>query len=106
MDLTKPEISRLIVSKVDTTKEILVQFFHSTFYKPDSNDHVSDFIAFEKELDEFREECKDWSLDKTFLKGKVAEPAKIPKKVLKQMMDEHLETKAFILQVIKQINED
>ena len=106
MDLTKPQISRLIVSKVDTTKEILVQFFHSTFYKPDSSDHVSDFIAFETELDEFREECKDWSLEKTFLKGKVAEPAKIPKKVLKQMMDEHLETKAFILQVIEQINED
>jgi hypothetical protein len=106
MALTKPQIARLISAKVDTTKEILVQFFHSTFYKPDSNDYVSDFIAFETELDEFREECKDWSLDKTFLKGKVSEPLKIPKKVLKQMMDDYLETQAYIAEVIRQINED
>lgn len=103
--LTKPQISRLIVSKVDTTKEILVQFFHSTFYKPHSEDHVKDFMEFKKELNEFLEEYKDWSLEKTFLKGKTTEPVKIPKKVLKQMEEEYRETQEYIKEVIRQINE-
>ena len=105
--LTKAEIARYLSKEVNTSNGVLVQFFHSTFYKEGLSEgqYLSAFNSFITELDEHLLNSKDFSLDDTFLKGKEFTTLKIPKKVLKQMELDYLETQAYIESVIKEIND-
>lgn len=102
--LTKPEIAKLIFSEVDTTKEVMVQFFHSTFFNIESEDYIKDYLDFEEELNKVLIECEDWGIKDTFLANTEFTTLKIPKKVLKQMEEDYLETQEFIRKVIEEIN--
>lgn len=104
--LTKPEIARLLTLKVNSSKAELVQFFHSTFYKNrlSEEEYVEDFNSFIIDLDECILKTNNFSLDDTFLKGRTFTTLKIPKKVLKQMEVDYLEAKAYIEQVVREIN--
>ena len=105
--LTKAEIARYLSKEVNTSKGELVQFFHSNFYKEGLNEeqYLSAFKLFLIDLDNDLEYFKDWSIEKTHLKGIEFTTLKIPKKVLKQMELDYLETKAYIESVIKEIND-
>ena len=104
--LTKAEIARFLNKEVNTSKGELVQFLHSTFYKEGLSEeqYLSAFKSFLIDLDKELEECKDWSIEKTHLKGIEFTTLKIPKKVLKQMEVDYLEAKAYIQSVIDEIN--
>jgi hypothetical protein len=105
--LTKPEIARLIDSKVNTTKCELVQFFHSNFYKErlSGEEYVNDFILFQTELDNYLKENKNWSINDTFLKDKPFTPSKIPVKVQKQLDLEYKELQDYIEKVSKEFKD-
>jgi len=105
--LTKAEIARYLSKEANTSNGVLVQFFHSNFYKEGLNEeqYLSAFKAFITELDEYLLNNKDWSINDTFLKDRPFTTSKIPKKVLKQMELDYLETKAYIESVIKEIND-
>ena len=106
--LTKAEIARFLNKEANASKGELVQFFHSTFYKEGLSEeqYLFDYNLFIVDLDKFLLECKGFvGLDGTFLKDRTFTTLKIPKKVLKQMEEEYLETKAYIQSVIDEINE-
>ena len=105
--LSKAEIARYLSKQAETSKGELVQFFHSTFYKEglDEEQYLSAFRLFIIDLDEFLIETKDWGLHYTFLKDRPFTTLKIPKKVLKQMEEEHIMMQNYIQSVIDEINE-
>ena len=106
--LTKSNIARYLSKETTASKPELVQFFHSNFYEEglDEDSYLDYFIKFKNELDLFLLESKDWSIDNTFLKGKISIPPKLPKKVRMEMEKECRENQAYIKKIIKQINEN
>jgi hypothetical protein len=104
--LSKAEIARYLSKEVNTSNGVLVQFFHSTFYKigMSEDEYLSAFKAFLTDLENDLEYFKDFSIKKTHLKGIEFTTLKIPKKVLKQMELDYLEAKAYIESVIKEMN--
>ena len=104
--LDKVSIARLLNKNVGASNGELLQFFRSPLFKEDEheNELIESFLKFRKQLNEELEEFKDWSINDTFLKGVEYTTLKIPKKVLKQMELNYLETKAYIESVIKEIN--
>ena len=107
MMLTKLELAKLLNSKINASKNELVQFFHSTFYKErlSEEEYVSDFLLFQTELNTHLEQNKNWDINDTFLKDKPFTTSKIPVKVLKQMQQDYEEAQAYIQKVIDEINE-
>lgn len=105
--LVKAEIARYLNKEVNASKGDLVQFFHSTFYKEglSEGEYLSAFKAFLIDLENDLEHFKGFSIEKTHLKGIEFTTLKIPKKVLKQMELDYLETKAYIESVIKEMND-
>tara|TARA_R110000772_G_scaffold145294_2_gene255123 strand:- start:335 stop:661 length:327 start_codon:yes stop_codon:yes gene_type:complete len=105
--LSKAEIARYLNKEVNASKSQLVQFLHSTFYKEglDEEQYLLAFNSFIIDLDEFLIETKDWGLHYTFLKDRPFTTLKIPKKVLKQMEEEHIMMQNYIQSVIDEINE-
>ena len=107
MMLTKLELAKLLNSKINASKNELVQFFHSTFYKErlSEEEYINDFLLFQTELNTHLEQNKNWSINNTFLKDKPFTASKIPVKVLKQMQQDYEEAQAYIQKVIDEINE-
>lgn len=105
--LTKLELAKLLHKEANASRGELVQFFHSTFYKErlSEEEYVKDFISFQTELHTYLEENKNWSINDTFLKDKPFTTSKIPVKILKQMQRDYEEAQAYIVQIIKEINE-
>ena len=105
--LTRAEIARYLNKEVSASKSQLVQFFHSTFYKEGLSEeqYLFDYGLFISNLDEYLLEFEDWSIHDTFLKDKPFTTLKIPKKVLKQMEEEHIMMQNYIQSVIDEINE-
>jgi hypothetical protein len=105
--MDKENIARYLNKKTNASKGELVQFFHSTFYKIGmvEDEYLSAFKVFLTDLDKELVESKDWSIEKTHLKGIEFTTLKIPKKVLKQMELDYLETQAYIEQVIRDLND-
>lgn len=105
--LSKAEIAKFLHKETNASKGELVQFFHSTFYKVGMNEgeYLSAYNSFSIDLEECLLKTNDFSINDTFLRNKTFTTLKIPKKVLKQMELDHLEAKAYIEQVIREINE-
>lgn len=108
MELNKPEIARTLNKNLNASTGEIVQYFHSSYYDEtyELQDYLLSFKLFKLQLDDDLEFFKDWSLDKTFLKGQPFTTLKIPKKVLKHIEEYHIASKAYIEEVIRQINED
>jgi bacterioferritin (cytochrome b1) len=106
--LSKPIIARTLNKQLNASVGEITQYFHSSYYDEsyELENHLLSFTAFRLQLNEDLEFFKDWSIDKTFLKDQPYTTLKIPKKVLKQMEEDHIKAKAYIDDVIRQINED
>lgn len=104
----KPIIARTLNTELNASIGELTQYFHSSYYNEsyELQDHLLSFTAFRLQLNEDIEYFKDWSIDKTFFKDQPYTTLKIPKKVLKQMEDDHIIAKAYIKEIIRQLNED
>jgi hypothetical protein len=105
--LSKAELARYLSKQTNASNGVLVQFFHSTFYKEGLSEeqYLSAFNSFITELDEHLINNKDFSLDKTFLKDRTFTSLKIPVKVRKKMELDYLEAQAYVEKIIKEMNE-
>ena len=103
MKFSKLEIAKLLATtpNVMANESELLQFFRSPQYHPDDENegnHIEDFHCFRNELDNHLLEYKNWSIENTFLKGRVFEKSKIPVKVQKQLEKERIELETYISQ--------
>jgi hypothetical protein len=105
--LTKLELAKFLYKEVNASKEELIQFFHSNFYKEELSEeqYLSAYNSFITELDEHLLNNKEFNLDKTFLKDRTFTSLKIPVKVRKQMELDYKEAQAYIEKIIKEMNE-
>jgi len=99
--MTKLEIAKLLANTpgVMASKEEIIQFFHSPqfiFEEEEEGNIIEDFMVFRGILDKDILDCKDWNIDKTFLKGKTTDLPKIPKKVQQQLDKERQELQDYI----------
>ena len=104
--LSKVEIARYLNKEVNASKGDLVQFFHSTFYKEglSEEEYLSTFNSFIIDLEECIANLKVTSSFDEIFKDRPFTTLKIPKKVLKQMELDYLESQAYIKSLIDEIN--
>ena len=105
--LTKVEIAKLLHKEVNASRGVLVQFFHSNFYKEELSEeqYLSAYNSFITELDEHLLNNKEFGLEQTFLKDRTFTSLKIPVKVRKQLELDYKEAQAYIEKIIKEMNE-